>query len=67
MDSALEIARILLPILIVGGIAVFVVMRMKSKHTRGTLGKKKSKSAQSLLDSFNTVWNDTWLYCCYTY
>lgn len=43
MDSALEIARILLPILIVGGIAVFVVMRMKSKHTRGTLGKKNQK------------------------
>lgn len=51
MDSALEIARILLPIVLVGGIVVFVIMRMKSKYTRGKLGKKKSKSAQSLLDS----------------
>lgn len=45
-----EIARVLLPLVIVAGIAVFVVFRMKHKHKKGTLGKKKSKSAQSLLD-----------------
>lgn len=47
----MEIARILLPIVVVGGIAIFVVIRMKYKYKKGTLGKKKSKSAQNLLDS----------------
>lgn len=51
MDLALGIARIILPLIIVGGIAIFVVFRMKHKYLTGTLGKKKSKSAQSLLDS----------------
>lgn len=51
MSSALINARILLPIVIVGGIAVFVVFRMKHKYEKGTLGKKKSKAAQNLLDS----------------
>ncbi|CAM3999902.1 hypothetical protein [Lederbergia lenta] len=46
-----EIVRILLPMIIVGGIAVFVVFRMKHKYKKGTLGKKKSKGAQNLLDS----------------
>lgn len=50
MDLALEIARILLPVVIVGAIAVFVVMRMKHKYKKGTLGNKKSKEAQVLLD-----------------
>ncbi|GAB3069194.1 hypothetical protein [Virgibacillus ainsalahensis] len=47
----MEIARILLPIVVVGGIAIFVVIRMKHKYKKGTLGKKKSKGAQNLLDS----------------
>ncbi|QKY71736.1 hypothetical protein [Lentibacillus sp. CBA3610] len=47
----MEIALILLPVVIVGGIAVFVVIRMKHKYKKGTLGKKKSKGAQNLLDS----------------
>ncbi|MBM6615268.1 hypothetical protein JTF06_10250 [Desemzia sp. RIT804] len=51
MNSVFEIANILLPFLLVSGIAVFVVFRMKKKHENGTLGKKKSKDAQNLLDS----------------
>jgi len=51
MGLALEIARILLPVVIVGGIAIFVVMRMKHKYKKGTLGKKESKGAQNFLDS----------------
>ncbi len=51
MSLTLDIARILLPVVIVGGMAVFVVMRMKYKYKKGTLGKKKTKSAQNLLDS----------------
>ena len=51
MSLTLEIARILLPVVLVGGIAVFVVIRMKHKYKKGTLGKKKSKGAQYLLDS----------------
>ena len=51
MDSALEIVRILYPLIIVGGIAVFVVFGMKRKYEKGTLGKKESKSAQTVLDS----------------
>lgn len=51
MSSALEIARILLPVVIVAGIAIFVVLRMKHKYKKGTLGKKKSNQAQNLLNS----------------
>ncbi len=51
MNYILDMARILLPIIIVGGIAVFVILRMKYKYENGTLGKKKTKSSQNLLDS----------------
>lgn len=51
MDSVLEITRILAPLIAVGGIAVFVAFRMRYKYEKGTLGKKKSKSAQQFLDS----------------
>ncbi|REB11029.1 hypothetical protein DVB69_01440 [Sporosarcina sp. BI001-red] len=51
MEAALEIVRILYPLIIVGGIAIFVVMGMKQKYEKGTLGKKESKGAQNLLDS----------------
>lgn len=51
MGSVLEIVRIVLPLVIVGGMAVFVVLRMKDKYEKGALGKKKTKAAQNLLDS----------------
>lgn len=51
MGLSLGIARAVLPVVIVGGIAVFVILRMKHKYNKGTLGKKKSKDAQNLLDS----------------
>ena len=51
MSSILEIVRIILPLIIVSGIAVFVVLRMINKTKNGTLGKKKSKNAQNVLDS----------------
>lgn len=51
MNYILDMTRILLPIIIVGGIAVFVILRMKYKYENGTLGKKKTKSSQNLLDS----------------
>ncbi|SEQ29336.1 hypothetical protein SAMN05216232_2156 [Virgibacillus subterraneus] len=47
----MEIARISLPVVIAGEIAVFVVIRIKHKYQKGTLGKKKSKGDQNLLDS----------------
>ncbi|HDR8069152.1 MULTISPECIES: hypothetical protein [Bacillus cereus group] len=43
------------PVLIVGGIVVYVIGRLKHKYDNGTLGKKKSKKAQVLLDSFIPV------------
>ena len=51
MVLSLEIARIVLPVAIVGGIGIFIILRMKHKYKKGTLGKKKTKSAQNLLDS----------------
>lgn len=51
MVLILEITRILLPVLIVSGSAIFVIVRMKHKYNKGTLGKKKSKMSQNLLDS----------------
>ncbi|AOM09632.1 MULTISPECIES: hypothetical protein [Bacillus cereus group] len=40
------------PVVIVGGIVVFVIKRLEHKYKHGKLGKKKSKEAQLLLDSF---------------
>ncbi|PEF68538.1 hypothetical protein CN324_24820 [Bacillus anthracis] len=39
------------PVLIVGGIVVYVIGRLKHKYNNGKLGKKKSNEAQILLDS----------------
>lgn len=36
------------PVVIVGGIAVFVVKRLQHKYNQGTLGKKETKGAQNL-------------------
>ncbi|MBP3951717.1 hypothetical protein [Bacillus suaedae] len=47
----MEIIRIILPLVIVGGIVTFVILRLKHKYEKGTLGKKKTKSAQHVLDS----------------
>lgn len=51
MGLSLEIARIVLPVAILGGIALFVILRMKHKYKKGTLGRKKTESAQILLNS----------------
>ncbi|MES5925428.1 hypothetical protein QCI77_05140 [Bacillus cereus group sp. MG9] len=40
------------PVVIVGGIVVYVIERLKHKYNNGNLGKKKSKKAQVLLDNF---------------
>ncbi|HHT7064621.1 hypothetical protein L4A54_09325 [Bacillus cereus] len=40
------------PVILVGGIVVFVIKRMERKYKEGKLGKKKSQKAQLLLDSF---------------
>ncbi|MGE6537550.1 hypothetical protein [Bacillus luti] len=39
------------PIVIIGGIVLYVMKRMEHKYKEGTLGKKKSNEAQNLLDS----------------
>lgn len=51
MDVTLDIVRVVWPVALIGGIAVFVILRMNHKYQTGTLGKKKVKSAQNLLDS----------------
>ncbi|MFA2820507.1 hypothetical protein [Bacillus wiedmannii] len=39
------------PVVIVGGIVVFVIKRLEHKYKNGKLGKKNSQKAQLLLDS----------------
>ena len=51
MKTVTDIILIVLPILIVGAIAFFVILSLKSKQRRGTLGKKKTSEAQTWLDS----------------
>jgi hypothetical protein len=51
MALVMEIVHIVFPLVIVGGIVVFVIKRLERKYKQGTLGKKKSKAAQNLLDS----------------
>ncbi|AAP24990.1 MULTISPECIES: hypothetical protein [Bacillus] len=40
------------PVILVGGIVVFVIKRLEHKYKHGKLGKKKLNEAQILLDSF---------------
>ncbi|KAB2328091.1 hypothetical protein F7731_26125 [Cytobacillus depressus] len=47
----MEFVMAIAPIVIVGGIVVYVIERLKHKYNQGNLGKKKSKGAQNLLDS----------------
>lgn len=51
METALEIFIIVLPIIIAGTISLFVINRLKAKQQRGTLCKKETTQAQTLLDS----------------
>ncbi|TVP83302.1 MAG: hypothetical protein EA344_09890 [Alkalicoccus sp.] len=51
MSSILEIIGTLLPLVLMGIISVFVVVRMKKKAAQGALGRKKTKEAQTMLDS----------------
>lgn len=51
MELAIDILLIVLPILVVGAIALFVILRLKAKQKQGTLGKKESQTEQTLLDS----------------
>lgn len=51
MDSLAEIMRIIFPLVAVGAISVFVILRLKNKQSKNQLGKKETQSAQTLLDS----------------
>ena len=51
MSLVLDILRIVAPVAIIGVIALFVIMRMKNKYHKGTLGKKETQSEQIILDS----------------
>lgn len=51
METVIDIILIVLPIIIVGAIALFVIQRLKNKQRQGKLGKKKTTEAQTLLDS----------------
>lgn len=51
MEKTIEIFLIVLPIVIVGAIAIFVIRRLKDKQEREKLGKKETKAAQILLDN----------------
>ncbi|WP_054705152.1 hypothetical protein [Bacillus sp. JCM 19041] len=48
----MDIIYNILPLALMGAIVVFVIKRLEHKYKQGTLGKKKSKSAQRLLDNF---------------
>ena len=46
MGLAKGIVYAITPVVIVGGIVLFVIGRLKDKYNQGNLGKKKSKNAQ---------------------
>ncbi len=45
------------PIILVGGIVVFVIKRLEHKYKHGKLGKKKSKKHSNFIRQFNTNGN----------
>ena len=49
--SNMELVMVFVPLLIVGGIALYVIISLKHMSNEGKLGKKKSEGAQVLLDS----------------
>ncbi|WP_208559202.1 hypothetical protein [Marinilactibacillus kalidii] len=51
MALLLEIVHIIFPIIFVGIVVIFVIHKIKSKSIKGTLGKKRTQQAQTLLDS----------------
>ncbi|MDN3428512.1 hypothetical protein QL992_06140 [Microbacterium sp. APC 3898] len=51
MEPLMDIILIVLPIAFVGAIALFIITRLKAKQKRGTLGRKETTEAQTLLDS----------------
>lgn len=51
MNLAMDIARVVFPLVIVSGFAVFVILRMKHKYEKGTQGKKNTRGARNLLDN----------------
>lgn len=46
----MEIARIILPIVIVGGIVLFVIGRLKRNYNQGEMSEKKPTGTKHLLD-----------------
>lgn len=51
MDDVLAIILAVLPVIIVGVIALFVIKKMKHKSENGTPGRKKTKQAQEWMAS----------------
>ena len=47
MESSMEILRIVSPLILAGGISIYVVYRMKHKYKNGRLGKKKNNEPNS--------------------
>ncbi|PYZ96332.1 hypothetical protein CR205_11420 [Alteribacter lacisalsi] len=45
------IVEALWPLVVMGAVVVFVILRLKQKQEQGTMGKMKSKEAQAWLDS----------------
>src|SRR5690606_26483384 len=55
METILDIISIVLPVIIAGAIAAFVINQLKGKQTRGRLGKQATAQAQTLLDSLSPL------------
>lgn len=47
----MDILKVIAPVMIAGIIVLFVIIMLKQKYKEGNLGKKRTKSAQVLLDS----------------
>ena len=51
MDNFLEVFKPVFPLIVVSGLVLFVILRMKHVYKKGTIGKKKSTEAQIILSS----------------
>lgn len=51
MESIMEIIGKVLPVVIVGGIAIFIIKKLEHKQKQGKTGRKNSNDQQDLLDS----------------
>ena len=66
MELLMEIIGNVLPIVIVGGIAIFIIKKLEHKQKQGKTGRKNSNEPTRFTGQFDTSRNAIWM-CSWGY